>query len=139
MLCRVWMVYCAAVRAPEELGDSPEGFLHILENVVDMLCPDRETDRIWADTLIGQLLLGALTMRRCGWVDDKRFDIRYVCQQGEQLQIVDKVHSSPCIAFDFKGKNRAAAIWKIFGVERLLGGILGNGRVMNRFYLRMMA
>ena len=62
-----------------------EGQLEILQDVVDVLGANGQADGVRLDALVRQLLGGALAM--CGGcrVDDQRFDIRHIGQQGEQL------------------------------------------------------
>ena len=68
-------------------------------------------------------------------MDHQRFYISNVSQQGEQLQIVDEVFCFLCIAFDFKGEDRTAAVREVFCVQCLLLWIFGYRRMMYFFNL----
>ena len=57
-------------------------------------------------------------------MDDQRFDIGYIGQQGEYLQVVDKVVCFRTSAMDFKRKDGAGTFGEIFLIE-------GRGRRHN--------
>ena len=70
-------------------------------------------------------------------MDNQRFYVGNVSQQGEQLQIVDEIFCFLCIAFDFEGEDGTAAVREVFCVQCLLLWIIGYRRMMYFFYLRM--
>ena len=71
-------------------------------------------------------------------VDDQRLHICHICQQGEQLQIVDELLRGLCVALDLKGEDRAAAVREVFLIQFLLRRIRGYRRMMYLLYLRML-
>ena len=70
-------------------------------------------------------------------MDNQRFYVGNVSQQGEQLQIVDEIFCFLCIAFDFEGEDGTAAVREVFLIKLLLNRICGYRRMMNFLYLRM--
>ena len=55
-----------------------------------MFCPDGKANRARIDFLFRQFLGVELRMGGASRMDDQRFDIGYIGQQGEYLQIIDK-------------------------------------------------
>lgn len=49
-----------------------------------------------------------------GWMDDQRFYIRHISQQGEDGQIVYKLLRRLGVPLDFESKNGTAAIRQVF-------------------------
>ena len=70
-------------------------------------------------------------------MDYQRFYIGNVSQQGEQFQIVDEIFCFLCIAFDFEGEDRTAAVREVFCVQCLLLWIVGYRRMMYFLNLRL--
>ena len=52
-------------------------------------------------------------MRRGRWMDHKALNICHIGQQGEYLQLIDKVMRLLLPAFDLKRENRGAALRKV--------------------------
>ena len=55
-----------------------------------MFCPDGKANRARIDFLFRQFLGVELRMGGASRMDNQRFHVRYVRQQGEYLQIIDK-------------------------------------------------
>ena len=70
-------------------------------------------------------------------MDNQRFYVGNVSQQGEQLQIVDEIFCFLCIAFDFEGEDGTAAVREVFCVQCLLLWIIGYRRMMYFLNLRL--
>ena len=64
-----------------------------------------------------------------GWIT-RDFTSATLARQGEQLQIVDEIFCFLCIAFDFEGEDRTAAVREVFCVQCLLLWIVGYRRMM---------
>ena len=64
--------------------------------------PIGKTDGRLCDALFCQLLVVELGVCRTGRVDDQRFDIGYIGQQGEYLQVVDKSGALPYVHLGFQ-------------------------------------
>ena len=47
-------------------------------------------------------------------MDDQGLHVRHVCQQGEQLQIVNEVTGFLLVTLDLEGENGTAAVREIF-------------------------
>lgn len=60
-----------------------ESLLKILNNIINILCSDGQTDRIRFNSLVKQFFFCALAVCRSSRMDHKRFYICYVCQQRE--------------------------------------------------------
>ncbi len=75
-------------------------------------------------------------MSGAGGVDYQGFYIGNVCQKGENVQIVDEFLGGFAVAFDFKCEDGACAAGEIF-VVKLMAGVVGQRRMMNRLNLRM--
>ena len=84
------------------------------EYCIDIFGTDGKTDGVWFDSLIQQFFLGALAVCSGCRMDNQRFYVGNVSQQGEQLQIVDKIFCFLCVTFDLKCEDRSSAIWEIF-------------------------
>ena len=78
-----------------------------------MLRADGQPDGIGLDALIQQLLGRELRVGGGGRVNDQRFYVRHVGQQGEDFQIVDKPVGFRLAALDLKGKDGSAAVGEI--------------------------
>ena len=86
-----------------------------------MLGADGKTDGIFKATLICQFLCRQLGMCGRSRMNDQTLDIRYIRQQGEDFQMVNKL---PCLfpsSLDIKCKDRTAATGEIFLIEGMVG------------------
>ena len=93
----------------------------VCKDIVNMLCADRQADGVRSDALIEQLLLGKLRVRGRRRMNDERFHIRDIRQQGEDLQRVDEPVCRRLSAFDLKGEDGRAAVGEIFLIQRVVG------------------
>ena len=100
-----------------EYSDLGEGLRQVGEQVVDMFRADGETYRGLRDALLGQFRFIELGVGGTGRVDDQRFDIGYIGQQREYLQVVDEAVCFRTSALDFKSEDGAGTFWEIFLIE----------------------
>lgn len=101
-----------------------------------MLGADGKADGRRGDALIEQLFLGQLGMRRGCRMDDQRLHVRDVCQQRENLQIVNEPKCGFLPALDFEREDARAAVREVALVERVVG-MVGQGRMVDLLDLRM--
>ena len=103
-------------------SDGLQCLLQVGKQVVDVFRADGKPDRSREDFLNCLLLWCQLSMSGTGRMDDQRFDIGYIGQQGEYLQMVDKMVCFCASALDFKRKDGAGTFWEIFLIlHRRLG------------------
>ena len=95
--------------------------LKVRQNIVDMLRTNGQADGVGLDALIQKLLIGQLAVCRRRGMDHQTLHIRYVRQQGEDLQTVDKLVGFGLVAFDLKGEDGAAAIGEVFLIQLMVG------------------
>ena len=86
-----------------------------------MLGADGQTDGVLIDLLLGQLRVGQLAVGSGGRVDDEALDVRHVCQQGEDLQVVDELEGFLTAALDVEGKDEAPPLGKYFSYRAWSG------------------
>ena len=103
-----------------------------------MLRADRQTDGVLKDALLRQLLRAELGMGGGSGVDDKALDVRDVCEQRDDLEIVDESPRLFPAAFDLKGEDRRAAVGEILLIQRVIG-LIGPGGMGDRLDLRMLS
>ena len=117
--------------------DSLECLFQILDDIINVLGSNGKTDGIRLNALIQQLLFGALAVG-CGCrMDNQRLYVCNICQQREDLQVVDEFLCLRSVALDLKGENGAAAVREVLLVQSLLLRILADRRMIYLFYLRM--
>ena len=102
-----------------------EGLTQVGKQVFNVFGSDGKADGRLCDALFCQFLVVELGVCRAGRVDDQRFDIGYIGQQGEYLQVVDKVVCFRTSAMDFKRKDGAGTFGEIFLIE-------GRGSVVRK-------
>ena len=90
-----------------------EALFEVGDDVVDMLCADRQAARCLRDACLGKLLIGQLGVRRRCRMNHQRLDIRDICKQRENLQMINKCMCFLLTALDLKGKDAAAAVREI--------------------------
>ena len=124
-------------------GIPPAASSHCLERTIQrrdqilrLLDPDRQPDRVRADPLFRELILRTLTVGRRRRMDHQRLHVCDICQQGEDRQAVDELFRRLSVPFDLKGKDRAAALGQIFLIQRMRRLTLQRG-VMDRLHLRV--
>ena len=94
-----------------------KGLTQVGKQIFNVLGSDGKTDGRLCDALFCQFLVVELGVGRTGRVDDQRFDIGYIGQQGEYLQMVDEAVCFCAFALDFKCKDGAGTFWEIFLIE----------------------
>ncbi len=72
-------------------ADSCEACLQIGDDIIDVLGADGQADGVLVDLLLGQLLIVQLAVGGGCRVDDQTLHIRNVCQQREDLQVIDEL------------------------------------------------
>ena len=102
-----------------------KGLTQVGKQIFNVLGTDGKTDGRLCDALFCQFLVVELGVCRTGRVDDQRFDIGYIGQQGEYLQVVDKAVCFRTSALDFKREDGAGTFWEIFLIE-------GRGSVLRK-------
>ena len=83
-------------------ADSCKAVLEVSNDIVDMLRTDGQTDGVLIDLLLGQLLVVQLAVGGGSRVNDKALDVSDVCQQGEDLQVVDELEGFLTAALDLE-------------------------------------
>ena len=79
-----------------------------------MLSTNRQANGILIDILICQLLISQLRMSCSSRMDYQSLYICYIGQQGENLQVIDKLVSFLLAAFMLKVKMEAPPLGKYF-------------------------
>ena len=102
------------------LVQSLERLVEIVDDIVDMLRTDGQANCRRRDAGSGKLLLVHLGMRRRSRVNDKGFDIGHICQQAEDLEVVDELLGSLSAALDLERENRDAAVREVLLVELMI-------------------
>ena len=77
--------------APSLAADGCETGFEVGDDIVDVLGADGQADGVLVDLLLGQLLIVQLAVGGGSGVDDKALHIRNVCQQREDLQVIDEL------------------------------------------------
>ena len=88
------------------------------------------------DVLLLQLRRAQLAVGRGRRMDDERFHVRNVRQDGEDLQAVDELLGLCLAALDVKGEDRAGAVREVLVVQVHIALI--KARVVDLFNLRML-
>ena len=94
-----------------------KGLTQVGKQVFNVLGTDGKADGRLCDALFCQLLVVELGVCRTGRVDDQRFDIGYIGQQGEYLQVVDEAVRFRTSTLDFKREDGAGTFWEIFLIK----------------------
>ena len=84
---------------------SVKSLLQIGDNVVDVLCTDRKTDRVVKNLLLVKLLLRQLRVGGGLGVNHQGLYICHIGQQREQVQIVDEDASRILSALDISSAS----------------------------------
>ena len=85
-----------------------------------MLSTNRQANGILINILICQLLISQLRMSGSSRMDYQALYICNIGQQGENLQVINKLVSFLLAAFYVKGKDRSAAIREILLIESMV-------------------
>ena len=93
--------------------DGCEAGFQIGDDVIDVLGTDGQADGVLIDLLLGQLLLVQLAVGGGGRVDDQALYVCNVCQQGEDLQVVNELEGFFAAALDVEGEDGCAAVGEI--------------------------
>lgn len=103
--------------------------LQVCENVIDVFRTDGQADGVGLDALIQQLFFRQLAVGGGCRMDYQAFYVRYIGKEGENLQAVDKLVGFLHAAFDFNGKDGAAAIGEVFFIQPMIRVIRQAGMV----------
>ena len=114
-----------------------KGLTQVGKQIFNVLGTNGKTDGRLCDALFCQFLVVELGVCRTGRVDDQRFDIGYIGQQGEYLQVVDEAVRFCTSALDFKREDGAGSFGKIFLIKGW-ESVLRKGGVVDLFHFRMM-
>ena len=95
-------------------ADGCEACLQIGDDVINVLGTDGQADGVLIDLLLGQFLIVQLAVGGRGRVDDQALYVRNVCQQGEDLQVVNELEGFFAAALDVEGKMDAPPLGKYF-------------------------
>ena len=122
--------------SPLQRGCGSKALLEVSDDVVDVLAPDGQADRIRADSLVEQLLFGQLRMRcRCR-MDDQALHVGHVRKQAEDLERVDEGPGLGLAALDVEGEDRGAAVREVARVDLVIR-MVGQARVAHAFNERV--
>ena len=103
------------------LFDCVEPVLQVGNDIVNMFGTDGQTDGIGFYSLVSQFFLCQLAVGRGSGMDNEAFDVSYIGQQGEYLQVVDELVSLLHAALDLKGENGAAAVGEVLLIQGVVG------------------
>ena len=95
-------------------ADGCEASFQIGDDVINVLGADGQADGVLIDLLLGQLLIVQLAVGGGGRVDDQTLHVCNVCQQGEDLQVVNELEGFFAAALDVEGKMDAPPLGKYF-------------------------
>ena len=88
------------------------------------------------DTLILELLSGQLRVRGGSRVDDQALDVCNVCEQREDLELVDELERCILAALDVEGEDGSAAVREVLLVQSVIR-VLRQRRMVDVLDLRM--
>ena len=108
----------------------------VCQQIFNMFCPDREPDGSRGDVLRFQLLGRELRVCGGGRMDDQAFYIRNICQQGKDLQGVDKPPGSILSSFYLESEDAPTPVRKVVVVQRV-AGMFRLRRMIYPFHIRM--
>ena len=118
------------------LRDAGKSLTEVVEDVVNVLRANGKADGVGVDPLCCKFRFCELGVGGGGRMDDQRFYIGNIGEKGEDLQAVNKCLCFLRTALDIKGKNRSAALWKIFLIQSMVG--MGwQSRMVHRFHARV--
>ena len=101
-----------------------------------MFCPDGKADSVGPNPGLFQFLLCHLSVGGGRRMNDQRLYIRYIGEKGENFKLVDESLGIRRTSLDFKRKDGSPSLWKIFGIEGMVGTIR-QGRMIHVFHPRM--
>ena len=110
-------------------ADGCEASLEVGDDVVDVLGADGQADGVLVDLLLGQLLIGQLAVSGGSRVDDQTLDVGHICQQREDLQVVDELECFLTAALDVEGEDGSAAVGEVLLIQGVVGVIRQRGMV----------
>ena len=93
-------------------ADGCEASLEVGDDIVDVLGADGQADGVLVDLLLGQLLIGQLAVSGGSRMDDQTLDVGHICQQGEDLQVVDELECFLTASLDVEVKMEAPPLGK---------------------------
>ena len=93
----------------------------VVNDVVDVLRADAQSDGRWRDVLLRQFFRRHLRVSSGVGVNHETLHVGHIGEQGENLQCVDEFPGLFLAAFDFEGENAACAVREIFLVKRVVG------------------
>ena len=115
-------------------ADGCEACLQIGDDVIDVLGADGQADGVLIDLLLGQLLIVQLAVGGGGRVDDQTLHVCNVCQQGEDLQVVNELEGFFVATLDVEGEDGCAAVGEILLVQGVIR-VIGQRGVVDLFHL----
>ena len=105
-----------------------ESLLEVPNDVISVFGANGKADSRRRDALIGQFGFGELGMRSRGRVDYEALNVCHVCQQGEDLKVVDELPSCFLAAFDFEREDGSSSVGEVLLVQ-LVVGMVGQAGV----------
>ena len=114
-----------------------ERLIEVVDDVIDVLRTDGEADGRRRDAGGEKLFFAHLGVRRGCRMDDERFDVGDVREQGEDFEVVDELLCRLGAALDFKREDRDAAIREIFFVKLVIR-MVGDGRMIDLLNMRIL-
>ena len=93
-----FIMYMPRILSPTHsyLFQSCKSTLQILDDIVNMLGTNGQTDGVLLNALICQLLVSQLGVGCCCWMDNQALYVGNICKQREQREMVNK-----CVSFFF--------------------------------------
>lgn len=110
-------------------ADGCEAYLEVGDDVVDVLGADGQADGVLVDLLLGQLRIGQLAVGGGSRMDDQALDVGHICQQREDLQVVDELECFLTASLDVEGEDGSAAVGEVLLIQGVVGVIRQRGMV----------
>ena len=111
------------------LVDRSKASLQIGNNVINMLCTDRQANGSRCNALICQFLCVQLRVGCGSRMYNQRFYVGNVCQQREDFQMVDEAVCFFLTALDLEGEDGTATVREVLLVESVVRMLRQGGVV----------
>lgn len=115
---------------------SGERLLQVIQDILYVLCPYRQPDRIGQDPLLTLFIFTQLRMGGRSRMNHQALHIGHIGQQRKQLQMIDEAMRFFYAAADIEGEDRCAAMRKVTLIERMIR-MRRQRRVADAFHHRM--
>ncbi|TGJ76226.1 hypothetical protein CAGA_16890 [Caproiciproducens galactitolivorans] len=92
----------------------------VIKQIVDMLGTDGKADGVRFNTGLEQFIFRHLGVRGARRMDDQRFDVGHIGEQGENLKTVNKIPCFLCAVLNLKSKDRTCAVREILPIQGMV-------------------